>query len=320
MVFMVVIGIAIARLHNLFAVVMLTGMFSLTAAVLYVVMDAVDVAFTEAAVGAGISTVLMLGTLALTTSEEKNVLPGSHPWAFVLVLITGIALVYGTLDMPFYGDPTAAIHNHVAPFYLNKSFEHTGLPNVVTSVLASYRGFDTLGEVFVIFTAATAILLTLGRSSFGQSRKAQLTPINLRDPMRNNVILRVISKILIPVILIFALYVQWHGDFGPGGGFQAGTIFGAAFILYALVFDIDTARAVLSPRIIRFGLATGVLLFSLVGVACMFRGGNFLDYSALTNNQLTGQHLGILLVELGVGITVSFAMISIFFTFARQKG
>ena len=203
MVFMVVIGIAIARLHNLFAVVMLTGMFSLTAAVLYVVMDAVDVAFTEAAVGAGISTVLMLGTLALTTSEEKNVLPGSHPWAFVLVLITGIALVYGTLDMPFYGDPTAAIHNHVAPFYLNKSFEHTGLPNVVTSVLASYRGFDTLGEVFVIFTAATAILLTLGRSSFGQSRKAQLTPINLRDPMRNNVILRVISKILIPVIFDF---------------------------------------------------------------------------------------------------------------------
>ncbi len=317
---MVSIAFAVARLHNLFAVVMLTGIFSLTAAVLYVVMDAVDVAFTEAAVGAGISTVLMLGTLALTTSEEKSEQPSSHPWAFLLVLITGIALVYGTLDMPFYGDPTAAIHNHVAPFYLNKSFEHTGIPNVVTSVLASYRGFDTLGEVFVIFTASAAILLTLGRSSFGQRRKAQVIPRNLRDPMRQNVILRVISKILIPVILIFALYVQWHGDFGPGGGFQAGTIFGAAFILYALIFDIDTARAVLSPRIIRLGLATGVLLFSLVGVVCMFRGGAFLDYSVLSSTQLKGQHLGILLVELGVGITVCSAMISIFFTFARQKG
>ena len=319
MVFMVIIGIAVARLRNLFAVVMLTGIFSLTAAVLYVVMDAVDVAFTEAAVGAGISTVLMLGTLALTTSEEKTELPGSHPWAFLLVMITGIFLVYGTLDMPFYGDPTAAIHNHVAPYYLERSFGHTGLPNVVTSVLASYRGFDTLGEVFVIFTAATGILLTLGRSSFGQRRKAQLVSGNLRDPMRHNVILRVVSKLLIPVILMFALYVQWHGDFGPGGGFQAGTIFGAAFILYALIFDIDTARAIVSPRIIRLGLATGVLLFSLVGVICMFMGGAFLDYSVLASTQLTGQHLGILLVELGVGITVSSAMISIFFTFARQK-
>ena len=224
---MMIIGIAVARLRNLFAVVMLSGIFSLTAAVLYVVMDAVDVAFTEAAVGAGISTVLMLGTLALTTSEEKPELPGGHPWAFLLVLITGISLVYGTLDMPFYGDPTSAIHNHVAPYYLEKSFGHTGLPNVVTSVLASYRGFDTLGEIFVIFTAATAILLTLGHASFGQRRKAQLKSGNLRDPMRHNVILRVVSKLLIPVILMFALYVQWHGDFGPGGGFQAGTIFGA---------------------------------------------------------------------------------------------
>ena len=316
---MVIIGIAVARLRNLFAAVMLTGIFSLTAAVLYVVMDAVDVAFTEAAVGAGISTVLMLGTLALTTSEEKYELPGSHPWALILVLITGLALIYGTLDMPFYGDPTAAIHNYVAPYYLDNSFGHTGLPNVVTSVLASYRGFDTLGEVFVIFTAATAILLTLGRASFGLRRKAQPISVDLRDPIRRNIILRVVSKLLIPVIFLFALYVQWHGDFGPGGGFQAGTIFAAAFILYALIFDIDTARAIISPRTIRFGLSAGVLLFSLVGVLCMFKGGAFLDYSVLASTQVRGQHLGILLVELGVGITVSFAMISIFFTFARQK-
>ena len=317
---MVLIGLAVAQLHNLFAVVMLTGIFSLTAAVLYVVMDAVDVAFTEAAVGAGISTVLMLGTLSLTTSEEKKAeLPGSHPWALILVLITGITLIYGTLDMPLYGDPSAAIHNHVAPYYLEKSYSHTGLPNVVTSVLASYRGFDTLGEVFVIFTAATAVLLTLGRPSFGTRRKAQIISRDLRDPMRHDVILRVISKLLVPVILLFALYVQWHGDFGPGGGFQAGTIFASAFILYALIFDIDTARAVISPLVIRLGLSTGVLLFTLVGVVCMYKGGSFLDYSVLSSTQIKGQHLGILLVELGVGITVSSAMISIFFTFARHR-
>ena len=101
MLFMVAIGLAVARIHNLFAVVMLTGIFSLTAAVLYVVMDAVDVAFTEAAVGAGISTVLMLGTLALSSSEEKAELPSIQPWALLLVVITGLILVYGPLDMPF---------------------------------------------------------------------------------------------------------------------------------------------------------------------------------------------------------------------------
>jgi len=316
--FMTVIGIAVARLRNLFAVVMLTGIFSLTAAVLYVVLDAVDVAFTEAAVGAGISTVLMLATLSLTTSEEK-VNRKNHPWALVLVLLTGATLVYGTLDMPFYGDPTAAIHQHVAPYYLEKSADHTGLPNVVTSVLASYRGYDTLGEVFVIFTAAAGVLLIIGRARLGRRRTKRMAPGELRNSMRQNVILRVVSKLLIPVILLFAFYVQWHGDFGPGGGFQAGVIFAAGFILYALIFDIDTARTVISARLTRMGLAAGVLLYSLVGVATMLMGGDFLDYSVLAGDMAAGQHLGILLIELGVGITVAAAMVSIFFTFARQE-
>jgi len=319
MVFMAVIAIAVARLRNLFAVVMLTGIFSLTAAVLYVVLDAVDVAFTEAAVGAGISTVLLLATLSLTSSEEKAHASTRHPWALVLVLLTGATLIYGTLDMPPYGDITAAIHNHVAPYYLENTAEHTGLPNVVTAILASYRGYDTLGEVFVIFTAAVGVLLIIGRTKHGRRRTKRMAPGELRDSMRENVILRVVSKLLIPVILLFAFYVQWHGDFGPGGGFQAGVIFAAGFILYALIFDIDTARAMISARLTRFGLAAGVLLYALVGVAGMWMGGNFLDYSVLAGDMISGQHLGILLVELGVGITVAAAMISIFFTFARQE-
>ncbi len=109
-------GFAVARLRNLFGVVMLTGIFSLTAAVLYVVLDAVDVAFTEAAVGAGISTVLMLGTLALTSSEEKASPKGHHsPWALALVVATGMVLIYGTLDMPPFADEAAPIQYHVAP-------------------------------------------------------------------------------------------------------------------------------------------------------------------------------------------------------------
>jgi len=161
---MAVLGIAIARLRNLFAVVMLTGIFSLLGAAIYVIMDAVDVAFTEAAVGAGISTVLMVGTLALTTHVEKVTPDASTIASGLLVLLTGGVLIYGTLDMPRYGDPKAPVHQHVAPRYLKESGKEVGLPNVVTSVLASYRGFDTLGEVFVIFTAAAGVLAILGRS------------------------------------------------------------------------------------------------------------------------------------------------------------
>ena len=317
--FMAVTGFAVARLRNLFAVVMLTGIFSLTAAMLYVVLDAVDVAFTEAAVGAGISTVLLLSTLALTTSEEKTVNAGDSHWALALVVATGCVLVYGTLDMPPFGDPTAAIHNYVAPYYLEKSGAQTGIPNVVTSILASYRGYDTLGEVFVIFTAAAGVLLIIGRPKFGRRRTHRFAAGELRDSMRQNVILRVVSKLLIPFIMVFALYVQWHGDFGPGGGFQAGVIFAAGYILYTLIFDVDTARLVVPAVATRLCLGLGVLLYAGVGVVSLLMGGDFLDYSVLADDPVKGQHLGILLIEFGVGLTVAAAMIAIFFTFARQE-
>ncbi len=180
MCFMAMTGIAIARLHNLFAVVMLASIFSLLGAATYVILDAVDVAFTEAAVGAGVSTVLMLGTLALTSSEEKPASPKNMFSALVGVVVTGIVLIFGTLDMPRYGDPKAPIHHHVAPRYLNDSGQEVGLPNVVTSVLASYRGYDTLGETFVIFTAAAGVLAIMGRvrRTRRREKKAQTTEQN----------------------------------------------------------------------------------------------------------------------------------------------
>lgn len=159
--FLAVTAVAIVRLRSLFAVVMLSGMYSLLAAGIFVQLDAVDVAFTEAAVGAGISTVLMLSTLALTTRLEK--IPTYMPIVPLLVVVaTGAALIYGSLDMPHYGDPEAPIHKHVVPRYLEQSPEEVGVPNVVTAVLASYRGFDTLGEVTVIFTAGIGVLVLIG--------------------------------------------------------------------------------------------------------------------------------------------------------------
>ncbi len=131
-------------------------------------------------------------------------------------------------------------------------------------------------------------------------------------------ILRVVSKLLIPPIMLFALYVQFHGDFGPGGGFQAGVIFASAFILYALIFGIDNARKVAPAWATRTLLALGLLLYAGVGVAGIFLGGNFLDYSVLADNPVVGQHLGITLIEFGVGATVSGSMVTIFFIFAHQ--
>ena len=159
--FMAATAVAAARLHNLFAVVMLGGIYSLLSAAFFVVLDAVDVSFTEASVGAGITTVLMLATLSLTGDREK---PSRHNRgvAVLAVALTGAALVYGTWDIPPFGDPNAPIHGHTVPRYLQDSKKEIGIPNVVTSVLASYRGYDTLGETAVIFTAGVGVVLLLG--------------------------------------------------------------------------------------------------------------------------------------------------------------
>ena len=136
--------------------------------------------------------------------------------------------------------------------------------------------------------------------------------------MRPNLILHVVAKFLIPLIFLFALYVQFHGDFGPGGGFQAGVIFSAAIILYALVFGLSSAEKIIPPHWLRILASLGVVIYAGVGVESLFLGGNYLDYTPLGADQIAGQHLGILLVELGVGITVAAAMLIIFFAFAGR--
>ena len=134
--------------------------------------------------------------------------------------------------------------------------------------------------------------------------------------MGHHYVLRVVSALLIPVILLFGLYVQVHGDFGPGGGFQAGVIFAAALVLNALVFGLEQTKRVISPGMVRIGSALGLLLYAGVGVWSLVIGDNFLAYSGLASTAISGQHLGIFLVELGVGITVTSVMVSLFYNFA----
>jgi len=307
---LMITGFAIVRMRSLLAVAMLTSIYSLLSASLFMVLDAVDVALTEAAIGAGISTILLLSTIALTGDKEQ--LPQHKPLLpLIVVFATGAALIYGTLDMPHYGDPAAPAHQRVATHYLHDTPAEIGVPNVVTSVLASYRGYDTLGEVAVIFTAAVGVLVLLGY---------RLRRCNIQGPdIRKLVVLRVIAKLFFPLILLFALYVLFHGDYGPGGGFQAGVIFATGFILYALAFGLGNAQRLIPHRLLRIMASVGVLIYAAVGIESMLLGGKFLEYRVLADDPVTGQHLGIMLVELGIGITVAAVVLIIYYGFVSRK-
>ena len=192
--FLAILAFAIARMRNLFVVTMLAGIYSLLSATVFVLLDAVDVAFTEAAVGAGITTVLFLGALLLTDGEAK---PRKRRLASIgpllLVTLMGIGLVYTTLDprMPRFGDPKAPVHSRLAPEFLADQVRQHGrdkptalhIPNIVTTTLASYRGFDTLGEVVVIFTAGVAVMVLLGGGTYRRRRRKKgATPQNDGTP------------------------------------------------------------------------------------------------------------------------------------------
>lgn len=164
---MAAVTVAVVRVRNLFAVVILGGIYSFLMASVMIVLDAVDVAMTEASVGAGISTVLMLGVLYLTKTTETVPIHTPILPLFVAVVVGGL-LLYGTIGLPPFGSADTAVHSHVAPRYLQQSIAETGVPNVVTSVLASYRGYDTLGETTVIFTAGIGVLLLVS----GRRRKS----------------------------------------------------------------------------------------------------------------------------------------------------
>jgi multicomponent Na+:H+ antiporter subunit B len=308
---LVVTALVAIRKTDLFAVVMLFGIYSFLTALLFMDLDAVDVAFTEAAVGAGISTVLMLSTLRLTGRFESP--HRRNPILPLLVVgVTGAALIYGMLDVPQFGDPMAPVHQHMAPRFIQDSPTEVGVPNMVTSVLASYRGYDTLGETTVIFTAGLAVLLLLGIREGQNKRPGRLA-------IGDTLVLRVVVKVLIGFIMLYALYVQFHGDYGAGGGFQAGVIFATAFVIYDLVFGEADVRRVLPPHWLGRLAAIGIFIYAGTGVASMFLGAPFLDYSALSHDPVHGQHLGILLIEFGVGTTVFSVILTIFYAFSGMR-
>lgn len=308
-------AVAITRMRALYVAAMLAALFSLVLASLFVVLDAPDVAFTEAAVGAGVSTVLFLSVLALTRSREA-VTPRRRRWpATTVVLLTGAILLYASQDLAPFGAPDTPVQRHpVTGTYLTESPDEIGIPNTVTAVLASYRGYDTLGELVVILTAGAAVLLLLTRAP-RPAEPTERSGVVLADYR----VLRVVSKMLMPFIVMFAFYVLFHGEYSPGGGFQAGVILASGMILFGLVFGLDRARRVLPRPVLLALIPVGVLLFAGLGVVDLLLGGAFLDYDELRPaDPAAGQRIGILLVETGVGITVAAVLTAVFFAFAGR--
>lgn len=313
---LLITAIGIVRERNLFAAVMLTGIFSLQMASIFFILDAADVALTEAAVGAGVATVLMLGALALTSRREAGA-PRARVAGISLVAATAMLILYAAFDVPRLGDPLAPVHLHVAPWYLSETPRLIDIPNVVTAILASFRGYDTLGELFVIFTAGIGVSFMLADGS--DRRSPSDLPRAEQGGLRHHLVPRIVGRLLVPFIVLFGLYVQFHGDFGPGGGFQAGALVTAGLILYALVEGETAALRAVPLRLMTFLAAGGALLFMGVGLAGILLGGNFLDYSVLKSDPVDGQHLGILLIEVGVGMTVTGVLVTIFHTFAARR-
>lgn len=326
---MVITALAMVQTKNLFVAVVLSGIFSLLMAANFFLLDAADVALTEAAIGAGISTVLFLGALTLTGQHEKT---GSTNKLIALTVVAAITsiVVYATFDKPRFGDPMAPVQQHVSPWYFETTREAIDIPNIVTAVLASFRGYDTLGEVFVVFTAGIGVLFLFSvkpsrkpkpsnSQPLKQDRKSETNTTQENEGLRHYLIPRVVGRLLIPFILLFGFYVQFHGDYGPGGGFQAGAIIAAAIILFSLLEGQAQALRVIPQRVLTGLIAAGGLIYGAVGVATMLLGGNFLDYSVLAANPITGQHIGIIIIEAGVGITVTGVLISVFHAFAGRR-
>lgn len=329
LVMLVVVAGAIVRTRSLLAAIILFSIYSMVSAVWLVVMDAPDVAFTEAVVGCGVSTIVLLGAILLTRGETEK-----PDWrrlvapALVCIAVGGL-LIYAAMGLPELGDAASPANAHVGRAYLEGTAKDIGVPNMVTAVLASYRGLDTLGETAVIFAAGIGVALMLG---FGPRSSLAPPPADLGD---HHVTLRVSAKLLIPLIALFALYVQFHGDLGAGGGFQAGVIMAAAIILHALVFGLRETMTAIPPRVARSTASLGVLIYAGIGIICMINGGAFLDYDYLfppaVEAQIPGwilgdtdhaphwgQHAGILAIEIGVLLTVTATMVTVFYGFAGR--
>ena len=261
----------------------------------------------------------------------------------MLIVFLGGLLVYCSLEFPLWGDPNSPASSHVSPYYIEHSLEDTSVPNIVTAVLADYRGYDTMFETIVIFAAGIACIFVLRtfrtvEPDIRLYRHIQ-TGITLRIEKGGkfpedsidferldtvwipyDLIVKTTCRLIIPFIQIFALYVIAHGHYSPGGGFQGGVILGASMVLFAIAFDLRSAIRRMGERLVTFLCALGVIIYAGTGALSVLFKKNYLDYSMLTNifgvDPVSARSHGILIVEIGVGIAVMAVMVILYYILA----
>jgi multicomponent Na+:H+ antiporter subunit B len=261
----------------------------------------------------------------------------------VIVLLFGGLLIYFTLDFPPWGDPQAPASMHVSPRYIEHTMEETSVPNIVTAVLADYRGYDTMFETIVIFTAGIAciFLLRVLRPTKSERQMYRHVPTGLTLRIEKgfgpppdskdferidlmwvpyDLIVKTCSRLIVPFSQIFALYVIAHGHHSPGGGFQGGVILGASIILFAISHNLRSSFAWISEKLAVLLCGLGVLIYAGTGALCIVFGSNYLDYGALSQilgvDPVTARSHGILMVEIGVGICVMAVMVLLYYNLA----
>nr|MBF0220718.1 sodium:proton antiporter [Desulfobulbaceae bacterium] len=232
--------------------------------------------------------------------------------SLVLTLALGALLLLATEDLPNWGDSDSPASLHLSNYYIENSMEQTSVPNLVTSVLADYRSYDTMFETTVIFCAGITVLTILRRSHRKKKKEVKPRP----KGQDHDLILISAARMIAPMMQLFALYVVAHGHHSPGGGFQGGVIFGASFILLALAYDLETVLARLKERSVLIMSGIGVAIYVGIGTICLVLGGNFLDYGAWSKvlgvSVVEAHSHGMLGVEIGVAITVMFIMFSLY--------
>jgi len=322
----IVCALASIMVKDLMSAAVIFGAYSFLMCLLWTEMGAVDVAFTEASVGAGVGTVFFIAAVFRTTRHVSRRSEGRLGMKFLGLLgamMTGLLLLAGVHDFPGWADPNSPASQHVSPYYLTRSIEDTSVPNIVTSVLADYRGFDTMFETTVIFTAGIAVTLILRRKFASEkgtepSRRSDSAAAGYPDT-----IIRFVSRQLVPFMQLYALYVIAHGHHSPGGGFQGGVILGASFILLGITYDLKSILARISERKNILLGNLGVLIYSGIGALCLLLGANFLDYSALSKilpgaTEITARSHGMLGIEIGVAIAAMAIMVSIYVNVASH--
>jgi multicomponent Na+:H+ antiporter subunit B len=242
-------------------------------------------------------------------------------FGLLAVTLIGIMLLYAVGDFPDWADPASPASLHLSSHYITETIEETSVPNIVTSVLADYRGFDTMFETTVILAAGLAVLIILRRyrkKDLDEEEDAAKYDVSYQDTITQTV-----CRLMVPFMQLFALYVIAHGHHSPGGGFQGGVILGASFILLGISYDLKTILSRMREKSNIILANIGVLIYAGIGFLALLLGANYLDYSILSAilpsvTPVEARSLAMLGVEIGVGITVMAIVISVYTNLASH--